>query len=477
MIKQTQLMTRIIKHNENISFPIGTILAVKGYYNKLNLCNIFGKFKKRGLDINSLTQGLLSYKLTENFSICKASNWINRKQVLNEFELKSFHEKTLFRTLGIIGKNREEIIANIQANLFRKYNFEHTNCNVDWTSLVVWGEMCKLAKHGFSKDHRPDKKQISLGISEIANPINVPIGITIESGNMSDMKHFPKSYNQIKDKLKANSRITFDKGANSKENIEMILAENMRYLTAKKLNKSDDKRIKAFDKSKAECIDKETEVYGIKFPKPSKIDYFYFSEELKQTQLKSKKRKALKMLNEAKEIQKSLEKNKTLPKRFQIKNKLVDIRYDYQTKLKDLDEKEALAYVEKEVITGREGFFSLISNENLTLKDALWIYRKKDSVEKMIHSLKNEIEIKPLRVWTENSIYGAIIIGFVAQLFMSLIKYENNELKNISIKFIKNSMMNLTVTIEIIKSNRKRYIYSNFNYINQQILIKSRGIP
>ena len=236
---QQKLLTKIIKPNKNISFPIGTILAVKGYYKKLNFPKIFGKFKKRGLDLNSLTQGLLSYKLTENFSISKASDWINRKQVLDEFELKSFHEKTLFRTLGIIGDNREEIIANIQTNLFNKYNFKHTNCNVDWTSLVIWGEMCKLAKHGFSKDHRPDKKQISLGISEIASPINIPIGITIESGNTPDMKHFSKSYNQIKNKLKPNSRITFDKGANSKENIEMILAEKMRYLTAKKLNKSE----------------------------------------------------------------------------------------------------------------------------------------------------------------------------------------------------------------------------------------------
>ena len=43
----------------------------------------------------------------------------------------------------------------------------------------------------------------------------------------------------------------------------MILAEKMRYLTAKKLNKSDDKRIEAFDKSKVECIDKEKGIYGI----------------------------------------------------------------------------------------------------------------------------------------------------------------------------------------------------------------------
>ena len=60
----------------------------------------------------------------------------------------------------------------------------------------------------------------------------------------------------------------------------------------------------------------------------------------------------------------------------------------------------------------------------MTLAEALERYRKKDSIEKIFHSLKNEIEIKPLRVWTENSIRGAILIGFLAQLFVSLVRYE-----------------------------------------------------
>ncbi len=38
-------------------------------------------------------------------------------------------------------------------------------------------------------------------------------------------------------------------------------------------------------------------------------------------------------------------------------------------------------------------FFCLKSNRNLTLEDALITYRKKDSIEKIFHSLKNEIQI------------------------------------------------------------------------------------
>jgi transposase len=65
----------------------------------------------------------------------------------------------------------------------------------------------------------------------------------------------------------------------------------------------------------------------------------------------------------------------------------------------------------------------------------------------IINSPKNEIEIKPLRVWTDASIYGAVIIGFIAQLFISLMRYEFNELKYKSTKFIKNSLLNLIVTV------------------------------
>ena len=60
----------------------------------------------------------------------------------------------------------------------------------------------------------------------------------------------------------------------------------------------------------------------------------------------------------------------------------------------------------------------------MTLVQSLETYRKKDSIEKIINSLKNEIEIKPLRVWADDSIYGAIIVGSIAQLFISLIRYE-----------------------------------------------------
>jgi transposase len=171
--KQNKLRTYEIVPNTNISFPIGTILAVEKFYDILDLSTVFGKHKKNGININSLLKALVSYKLTDNFSIKKAYEWINRDAVLDLFDLDEFSERTLYRVLGIIGANRDEIISDIQDNLFKRYDFEHTNINMDWTSVVLHGDKAPLGKYGYSRDHRPDKKQITIGISELADPINL----------------------------------------------------------------------------------------------------------------------------------------------------------------------------------------------------------------------------------------------------------------------------------------------------------------
>jgi transposase len=184
----------------------------------------------------------------------------------------------------------------------------------------------------------------------------------------------------------------------------------------------------------------------------------------------------MRQIEEAREIQESIDKNKKLPKKFRINNVLVDVTYSFQTKLVELNEQEAIELLEEYIITGREGFFCLKSSKNLTLEQALQTYRRKDSIEKIIHSLKNEIEIKPLRVWTDDSIYGAVIIGFIAQLFISLMRYEFKELKHKSTKFIKKSLLNLTVTVDFLKFQAKKYIYANFDAINTLILRQNRTI-
>ena len=473
---QTKLRTEGLEHTDNISFPIGTAIAVKKYSQKLDFEGILSRFKKRGIDLHRLIEALVTYRLTENGSICRGSDWINRPHVLQEFNLNGFEERTLFRSLKIVGENYEEIITLLQKSIFSQYDFPHTDVNLDWTSFVLWGNKAELGKYGYSRGHRPDKKQITVGISQLREPINVPVGLTVQSGNVNDQKHFKSTFEQVVPVLRDGSTIVFDKGSQSKENLDLVLARKMKYLSAKKLNLSDDKRIKSFCPSVKNCVDPEKKIYGEIIEYFSRTDYFFFSRQLQQEQIGAKLRFAERKLEEAKEIQQALAKGRSLPKRFVLNNPLVKIKYTFQTRLSELTESQARKLVQTASITGREGFFCLVSSEKLTLQEALRIYRMKDAIEKVFQSLKNDIDIKPLRVWTTKSLCGAILIGFLAQLIISLMRYDYKEVSQVAPKFIKISLMNLTVTVEIQKSGSKRSIFSNFDLINELICCQNQGI-
>ena len=66
-VMQNKLIVHGIVSNQNISFLIGTISAADKLYEHLNFNDIFGKYKKNGIDINKWIKYPASYKLSDNF--------------------------------------------------------------------------------------------------------------------------------------------------------------------------------------------------------------------------------------------------------------------------------------------------------------------------------------------------------------------------------------------------------------------------
>jgi hypothetical protein len=54
----------------------------------------------------------------------------------------------------------------------------------------------------------------------------------------------------------------------------------MHYLSSKKLNKSDDLRIRSYWKRRPEVVDPDKGIVGVIYEKPHSTDYFYFSKTM-----------------------------------------------------------------------------------------------------------------------------------------------------------------------------------------------------
>jgi transposase len=107
--------------------------------------------------------------------------------------------------------------------------------------------------------------------------------------------------------------------------------------------------------------------------------------------------------------------------------------------------------------------------------EALARYRAKDAVEKLFHSLKSEVEVRPIRVWSEDAVFGVLLLGFIAQLMICLTRWTVKPASTLATKFIVAALRKLTVTVVRMENGLKRRFYSNFDPLNRAILASFLG--
>jgi len=470
MIKQTRLRTFGIKANENKSVPIGNLLLTEAFFDKFSLYDVIRGFKTKGTDLGKLTELMVGYKLGDNFSILRCHDFSMQPLVREHLNIPEFDVRGLYRAVETLGENREAIITHFRKGFLKMYGPEMTDTIFDWTSLVYFGDKAELAERGYSRDGRPEECQIMIGISQLSRPIGVPIGMTIMPGNTNDGRHMKTTYSQVCNDLSEDSTMIFDAGANRKDVLDMIIDDKRHFLTRKTLNKSDDKLFVRFSEDGWECIDKEKGEYCLKKAFPSRVNYYFFSRELYDLNMKGVDKKVRRKFKEAKQLQDDIERGKKIKKRYQIDNVLIKATISLQTRLSEISEDEAVGILKNEAITGREGFFCLVSDRDMDPLTVRSMYRSKDSVEKLFSSMKSDIGIRPIRTWTENGVYGVLLIGFLAQALISVTRFLTRPASSTATKFITNSMQNLTLTAEITKGGRRRQILSNFDPLNMSVL-------
>ena len=470
MTKQIHFRTFRVKRNDNLSVPMGNLIWAQAFFERFGLDEVIRSLKSKGTDLAKLAELMVGYKVGDNFSILRCHQFAMQEPIREMMGLPEFDQRGLYRAVETLGANREGIITAFRKSFLQSYGPEVTDTVFDWTSLVYFGSKPDLAMRGHSKDGHPEECQVTVGVSQLAKPVGVPIGMTVMPGNTHDAKHMKETFGQVASDLSEGSTMIFDAGANSKPILDMVLDDGKHFLTRKRLNKSDDRIFAEFSEDSWECLDEEKGEYCLKKRFPSRVNYYFFSRELRDLEMKGVEKRVRKKLKEAKDLQKDLDDNKKLKKRYQIDNVLIKATISLQTVLTEIGEDEAERILREKSTAGREGFFCLVSDRDMDPREARSMYRSKDIVEKLFSSMKSDIGIRPIRTWTENGVYGVLLIGFLAQAMVSVTRFLCEPASGIATKFITDSMQKLTLTVVKGKDGLKRRMYSNFNRLNVDIL-------
>ena len=431
---------------DNVTLPIGSLSLINKIQSDYSLVSgIFGNAGGRSHNFLGIAKLLISNRIDNTVSV----HQILPMSSTERFELLGIKggisERSLYRVLQKIGREFPILLERYQ-NIVKKYGLIDGTQISDFSSSYFEGANAEFAAHGYSRDHRPDKKQVTWGISTGIN--GIPSAFTIQRGNVQDKMHMREMLRICTKILDKGSLLMFDCGANTPKVKDTIVGSNLHYLTLKPKKVGTYRSlIKDFYN---ECD--SFECNGVEYlytKKPSKrlgeFLYIYFSKKLCEDQLRKKESKFERQMEKGDELIKKAKKHKVvqmLPSKEgwiglypEIQRALVDMRNPY--------------------ITNIEGFFILESSLDADPQSILKLYKQRDVAEKFIRAMKEGGELRPIRHWNKYAIIGALFICFLATAMINLTLNSSKKPDVKNFKLLKKYLGNLTLTV-IYPENRFR---------------------
>jgi transposase len=162
--------------------------------------------------------------------------WIRRTALddILETDLSSLNDETLYRHLDVVHPVRAQIEKLLAVRESTLFNLEQTVFLYDLTSTYFEGraEANPKAKRGYSRDHRPDCKQVVIGL--VLNREGFPLAHEIYDGNTQDRTTVADMLTLLDARigLKPGQLVVVDRGMAYEETLAQITSRKLHYLIA-----------------------------------------------------------------------------------------------------------------------------------------------------------------------------------------------------------------------------------------------------
>ena len=137
----------------------------------------------------------------------------------------------LYRALDILQGHKDDLCAHLQVRYQSWFGVEFEFLLYDVTSTYFEGQALgnAKAKRGYSRDQRPDCKQVNIGL--VVTPEGLPIGYEVFAGNTADVTTVEEIVRLMEEKYGRAKRIwILDRGMISHENIDFLRERGACYI-------------------------------------------------------------------------------------------------------------------------------------------------------------------------------------------------------------------------------------------------------
>ena len=312
----------------------------------------------------------------------------------------------------------------------------------DITSTYFEGTKCIIARLGYSRDGKPDKLQVNIGLV-VTKEERFPVFHLVFEGNETDIKTVGRAISRLKEEFAiSDCLLIFDRGMVSEENIGELDGSGYDFICGLKKNKvvkamlrevetaellSEENFVKDLDEgSKLYAVGMVRELYG----KERKVVICYDTkkaaskkrdrdEKLKRAEAELSAYRAKLAKGNYREMEKVVSKVKAILKGvstyFKCTYTLEGGRITIDFKRRD----DKIADAER--LDGKHALMS--TRTTMSAKEIISAYYDKDGIEKAFCCIKQPIGLRPIRHWLDGRVKAHIFICYLSYLLMKTLEH------------------------------------------------------
>jgi transposase len=184
----------------------------------------------------TLTEAMTLNRLIAPRSELATPDWVRRTALgdILETDFAELNEDHLYRNLDVLHPNREAIERELAERERTLFNLDETIYLYDLTSTYFEGQAKKnpQAKLGYSRDKRPDCKQVVVGL--VLDRDGFPKAHEVFDGNVQDRGTVPHMLDVLEKRAgkKTTATVIVDRGMAYQENLDEIRKRGYHYIVA-----------------------------------------------------------------------------------------------------------------------------------------------------------------------------------------------------------------------------------------------------
>lgn len=222
---------------------VGSVRDFGGYWlglqmlDKLDLNNFLEQSIPHGredIEWSIMSQALVLWRLCEPSSELRIVEHLYERSPLADLlgiPEEKLNENRLYRSLDNLLPHKSALEKHLKERLGELFNLEYDLLLYDVTSTYFEGEAADNgpARRGYSRDHRPDCKQVCIAL--VVSKEGLPLGYEVFNGNRHDVTTVEDIVNKIESQYGRAERIwVMDRGMLSEDNLEFLQSKKRRYI-------------------------------------------------------------------------------------------------------------------------------------------------------------------------------------------------------------------------------------------------------